>query len=115
PSGHFYFTMKDADACIDCVMFKSDVARVKFEPKDGMDLLCTGSIKVYAQRGRYQLYVTRLEPLGQGALELAFQQLRAKLDAEGLFEDDRKKPLPRFPRRIALITAPQGAALQDML
>lgn len=114
-SGHFYFTLKDADACIDCVMFKSDVARVKFDPKDGMDLLCIGSIKVYAQRGRYQFYVVRLEPLGQGALELAFQQLREKLAKEGFFERDRKKPLPAFPTRVALVTAPQGAALQDML
>jgi exodeoxyribonuclease VII large subunit len=115
PSGHFYFTLKDTGACIDCVMFRSDAARVKFKLADGMEMLASGQVKVYAQRGRYQLYVTRLEPLGQGALELAFQQLRAKLEREGLFERERKKPLPRFPQRIALVTAQQAAALQDML
>jgi exodeoxyribonuclease VII large subunit len=114
-SGHFYFTLKDQTACVDCVMFRSDAVRVKFKPTDGMELLATGSIKVYAQRGRYQLYVTSLQPIGQGALELAFQQLRKKLDAEGLFAAERKKPLPTYPVRIALVTAGQAAALQDML
>jgi exodeoxyribonuclease VII large subunit len=114
-SGHMYFTLKDADACIDCVMFRSDAERVKFEPADGMELLATGSVGVYPPRGRYQLYVTRLDPLGQGALEVAFQQLRAKLEAEGLFSAERKKPLPDYPRRLALVTAAQAAALHDML
>ena len=114
-SGHLYFTLKDSSACIDCVMFKSDAARLKFTPADGLEMLVTGAVRVYAPRGRYQLYVTRLDPLGQGALELAFQQLRAKLEREGLFEIDRKKPLPAFPRRIAIITSRQTAALQDML
>ncbi|MEA2711954.1 MAG: exodeoxyribonuclease large subunit [Phycisphaerales bacterium] len=114
-SGHFYFTLKDKDACIDCVMFRSDAERVKFQPKDGMELLASGNVKVYAQRGKYQLYVSSLQPLGQGALELAFQQLRAKLEGEGLFDEDRKKPLPEFPMRIALVTAAQAAALHDML
>lgn len=114
-SGHIYFTLKDDKACIDCVMFRSEAARLKFVPEDGMELLATGSIRVYAQRGRYQLYVSTLHPLGQGALELAFQQLRAKLEKERLFEDDRKKPLPAYPLRIALVTSRQTAALQDML
>ena len=114
-SGHLYFTLKDRDSCIDCVMFQSDAARLKFQPKDGMELLASGSVKVYAQKGKYQLYVSSLQPLGQGALEVAFQQLRAKLETEGLFEEDRKKPLPEFPTRIALVTASGGAALQDML
>ncbi|MEO6437471.1 MAG: exodeoxyribonuclease VII large subunit [Tepidisphaeraceae bacterium] len=114
-SGHMYFTLKDDSACIDCVMFKSDAAAVKFEPRDGMELLATGAVKVYAQRGRYQLYVSRLEPIGQGALELAFQQLRSKLEGEGLFAEERKKPLPAYPQRIVLVTAAQAAALQDML
>ena len=114
-SGHFYFTLKDRDACIDCVMFQSDASRVKFEPRDGMELLASGSVRVFAQRGRYQLYVSSLQPLGQGALEVAFQQLRAKLEAEGLFDEERKKPLPEFPMRIALVTGGQAAALQDML
>jgi exodeoxyribonuclease VII large subunit len=114
-SGHLYFTLKDAGACIDCVMFRSDAERLKFTPADGMELLATGAVKVYPQRGRYQLYVTRLEPLGQGALEVAFQQLRKKLQAEGLFALERKKPIPSFPLRIALVTARQAAALADML
>src|SRR5438270_3038179 len=114
-SGHVYFTLKDSAACIDCVLFQSDAARVKFEVLDGMELLAHGRIGVYPQRGRYQLYVSTLRPLGQGALELAFRQLRAKLDAEGLFAAERKKPLPRYPLRIALITSREAAALHDML
>src|SRR5258706_1483211 len=91
-SGHTYFTLKDANACINCVIWRSDMARIKFIPKDGMELLATGHVAVYAQQGKYQLYVTRLQPLGQGALELAFQQLRTKLEAEGLFALELKKP-----------------------
>jgi exodeoxyribonuclease VII large subunit len=114
-SGHLYFTLKDSGACIDCVMFKSDAARLKFTPEDGIELVAGGRVAVYAQRGRYQLYVTRLEPIGQGALELAFRQLCAKLQAEGLFDPARKKPLPSYPTRIALVTSTQTAAIQDML
>ena len=114
-SGHLYFTLKDPHACIDCVMFRSDAERLRFEPQDGMELLASGSVKVYAQRGRYQLYVTSLQPLGQGALEVAFQQLRQKLDGAGLFAEERKKPLPAFPLNIAIVTAPQAAALHDVL
>ena len=114
-SGHFYFTLKDRDACIDCVMYQSEAARVKFQPRDGMELLASGSVKVFAPRGRYQLYVSSLQPIGQGALELAFQQLRGKLESQGLFDPERKKPLPEFPLRIALVTAAHGAALHDML
>jgi exodeoxyribonuclease VII large subunit len=114
-SGHWYFTLKDADACIDCVVFKSEAQRIKFKPGDGMELLAGGRIGIYAQRGRYQLYVSSLSPIGQGALELAFKQLRAKLEAEGLFAQERKKPLPRFPMNIILVTSRQTAALQDML
>jgi exodeoxyribonuclease VII large subunit len=114
-SGHLYFTLKDAGACIDCVMFKSDAQRVKFEPTDGMELLASGRVGIYAQRGRYQLYVSSLSPIGQGALELAFQQLRAKLETEGLFAPERKKSLPQFPLNVVLVTSRQTAALQDML
>ena len=114
-SGHFYFTLKDSTACIDCVMFRSDAARIRFTPTDGMELLASGTIRVYAQRGRYQLYVSLLSPLGKGALELALQQLREKLSREGLFDADRKRPLPAFPRTIALITGRQTAALHDIL
>ncbi len=114
-SGHSYFTMKDASACIDCVMFRSDAARLRFEPRDGMELLAVGRVAVYAQRGRYQLYATSLQPIGQDALELAFQQLRAKLETEGLFAAERKRPLPLYPARIVLVTSSATAALQDVL
>jgi exodeoxyribonuclease VII large subunit len=114
-SGHSYFTLKDATACISCVMWRSDAARLKFKPSDGMELLATGSVAVYPQQGKYQLYVSTLHPIGQGALELAFQQLKAKLEAEGLFAFERKKPLPMYPMRIALVTSRATAALQDML
>jgi exodeoxyribonuclease VII large subunit len=115
PSGHLYFTLKDPGACVDCVMYRSDAARLKFGPQDGMELLASGRVDIYRQRGRYQFYATRLEPLGQGALELAFQQLRAKLDAEGLFGAERKKALPLYPASVALVTSLQTAAVQDML
>lgn len=114
-SGHLYFTLKDADACIDCVMFRSEAARLKFDPADGMELLAGGRIGVYPQRGRYQLYINTLRPLGQGALELAFQQVRCKLEAEGLFAAERKKPLPAYPLRIVIVTSREAAALQDVL
>lgn len=114
-SGHAYFTLKDSLACINCVMFRNDFSRVKFDVGDGMDLLATGRVGLYPQRGSYQFYITRLEPLGQGALELAFRQLCAKLQAEGLFAPERKKPLPRYPLRIALLTSAATAALQDLL
>ncbi len=114
-SGHAYFTLKDDKACIDCVMWRSDAERMKFKPTDGMELLASAHVGVYAQRGRYQLYVKTLSPLGQGALELAFQQLRKKLEAEGLFSPDRKKLLPLYPRRIAIVTGAQAAAFHDVL
>lgn len=114
-SGHSYFTLKDATACINCVMWRSDAARLKFRPMDGMELLATGNVAVYPQQGKYQLYVSTLHPIGQGALELAFQQLKAKLEAEGLFAFERKKPLPAYPMRITLVTSRATAALQDML
>jgi exodeoxyribonuclease VII large subunit len=96
-------------------MFRSDASRLKFTPEDGIELIVTGRVAVYAQRGRYQLYATNLQPLGKGALELAFRQLCEKLEREGLFDPARKRPLPRFPRRIALVTSRATAALQDML
>ncbi len=100
---------------LNCVMFKGDFERVKFAPANGMELMAVGGVRVYAAQGRHQLYVQHLQPLGQGALELAFQQLRAKLEAEGLFAADRKRPVPRYPSRIVLVTSRQTAALQDML
>jgi exodeoxyribonuclease VII large subunit len=114
-SGHLYFTLKDSAACLDCVMFKDNVARLKFKPVDGMEMLAAGRIGVYAQRGKYQLYANNLTPLGQGALELAFQQLKSKLEREGLFDPLRKRPIPSYPLNIALLTSRATAALQDML
>jgi exodeoxyribonuclease VII large subunit len=114
-SGHAYFTLKDATACIDCVMFRGEAASLKFTPTDGLELIATGRIGIYAQKGRYQFYATSLQPLGQGALELARQQIQAKLQAEGLFAPDRKIPIPAYPQRLVLITSTQTAALQDML
>jgi len=114
-SGHLYFTLKDATACLNCVMWKDAAARLKFAPRDGMELIATGGVRVFAPQGKYQLYVNSLTPVGQGALELAFRQLQAKLQAEGLFAPERKKPLPTYPLCIALITSQSGAALQDML
>jgi exodeoxyribonuclease VII large subunit len=114
-SGHAYFTLKDATACIDCVMFRGEAANLKFTPTDGLELIATGRIGIYAQKGRYQFYATSLQPLGQGALELARQQIQAKLQAEGLFAPDRKHPIPAYPERLVLITSSQTAALQDML
>mgnify|MGYP005850394673 FL=1 len=114
-SGHVYFTLKDERSAIDCVMFASSARTLKFAPADGMEVIASGQVRVYPQRGRYQLYVGSLQPVGQGALELAFRQLVEKLKAEGLFDAQRKKPIPDYPLRIALVTAQGGAALQDML
>jgi exodeoxyribonuclease VII large subunit len=114
-SGHVYFTMKDANACIGCVMWRDNASRLKFKLEDGLEVIATGRVSVYAPQGRYQLSVNRLEPAGRGALELAFKQLQAKLAAEGLFDAERKKPIPRYPSRIAMVTSRDGAALQDML
>jgi exodeoxyribonuclease VII large subunit len=114
-SGHAYFTLKDDGAVLNCVMFRDAFQRVRFTPANGIELLAVGNVRVYAAQGRHQLYVDHLQPLGKGALELAFQQLRAKLEAEGLFARDRKRPLPRYPSRIVLVTSRQTAALQDML
>src|SRR3954468_18570877 len=107
-SGHLYFTLKDANNCIDCVMWKSELEKLKFEPTDGEDVIITGSVAVYGARGRYQLYARKIEPMGRGALEVASRQLRAKLEKEGLFAPGRKRPLPRYPMRIAMLTSRDG-------
>jgi len=114
-SGHAYFTLKDADAQLRCALFRTRGRRLKFEPADGLHVMAFGSVEVYAQRGEYQLVVELLEPRGLGALQLAFEQLKARLQAEGLFEQARKRELPRFPRKIGIVTSPSGAALRDML
>jgi exodeoxyribonuclease VII large subunit len=114
-SGHAYFTLKDAEAQLSAALFRTRVRRLRFEPRDGMHVLAFGSLEVYAQRGGYQLIVERLEPRGVGALQLAFEQLKARLEDEGLFATARKRPLPAFPRRIGIVTSPDGAALRDIL
>ncbi len=114
-SGHLYFTMKDSGACINCVMWRDNAARLQFRLEDGLEIIATGRVTIYAPQGRYQLTVQRLLPAGRGALELAFRQLQARLSAEGLFDADRKKPIPQYPTRIVLLTSRATAALQDML
>jgi exodeoxyribonuclease VII large subunit len=114
-SGHIYFTLKEGRDCIDCVLFNSDARRLKFQPASGMELIAAGTVDVYGPRGRYQLKVQSLQPSGQGALELAFRQLKAKLEADGLFAPERKKALPVYPTRVALVTSRQAAGLADIL
>jgi exodeoxyribonuclease VII large subunit len=114
-SGHLYFTLKDAHSELPCVMWRTDAVRLKFQPADGMEVVAGGGIEVFDRAGRYQLYVRRLEPRGVGALELAFRQLYERLAKEGLFDAQRKKKIPVYPRRIAVITSPTGAAISDIL
>ncbi len=114
-SGHMYFTLKDSDSQVRGVMWRNTAQRLPFKLKDGMKVVCQGAVEVYAPRGSYQVIVNRMQPLGIGPLQLAFQQLHQKLAAEGLFAAERKRPLPRFPRRLAFVTSPSGAALHDFL
>ena len=114
-SGHLYFTLKDSDAQIAAVCFRLRSRYLKFRPEDGMDVVARGSVTVYPPRGQLQLVVESMEPLGIGALQLAFEQLKARLRKEGLFEVDRKRDLPRVPSRIGVVTSPTGAAFHDML
>jgi exodeoxyribonuclease VII large subunit len=114
-SGHSYFTLKDDQAQIRAVMWRGAAARVKFDLTDGMEVICHGHLDVYAPRGSYQLVVDQLQPKGIGALELALRKLREKLAADGLFDPARKRPLPAFPRRLAFVTSPTGAAVHDFL
>ena len=115
PSGHCYFTLKDADAQIKCVCWKLTYLRLKFKPKDGLQVLLRGRVDIYEQRSEYQFTVESIEPQGFGALQLAFEQLKQRLLEEGLFDAARKRELPRYPRSIGLITSPQGAAIRDFL
>jgi len=113
-SGHCYFSLKDEGAVLPCVMWASKFKNVKFSPEDGMEILSTGHIDVYAPGGKYQLYVDKLEPAGVGALQLAFEQMVAKLRQEGLFDEAHKKALPLYPMRIGILTSESGAALHDI-
>ena len=115
PSGHHYFTLKDAGGALRCVMFRGSAGHLRFRPENGMKVLAAGRITVFERDGAYQLYCTELIPEGLGDLHVAFEQLKQKLHAEGLFDPAHKKPLPKYPHRIAIITSGAGAAVQDML
>ncbi|MDU4695184.1 MAG: exodeoxyribonuclease VII large subunit [Paenibacillus sp.] len=114
-SGHMYFTLKDADSRIKCIMFASHNQRLPFRPKEGTRVIARGNVSVYERDGQYQFYATHMQPDGVGSLYLAFEQLKQKLDAEGLFAPGRKQPLPRFPKTIGVVTSPTGAAVRDIL
>lgn len=114
-SGHFYFTVKDETSRIAAVMFRSSASKLAFIPENGMKVIVGGRVSAYVRDGQYQIYVDTLEPDGVGALYIAYEQLKAKLGAEGLFDEAKKKPLPRYPMRIGVITSPTGAAIRDII
>src|SRR3954471_23999239 len=114
-SGHLYFTLKDADACLDAVLFRTEARRLRFSVQNGLSLVARGRLALYEPQGRYQLVCDTLEPLGAGALQVAFEQLKERLQKEGLFETARKRKLPFLPRRIAVVTSPSGAVVHDFL
>jgi exodeoxyribonuclease VII large subunit len=114
-SGHLYFTLKDSSAQLRAVCFRNQARYLKFKPQDGISVIARGRLSVYEARGEYQLYVEYLEPAGLGALQLAFEQLKAKLSAEGLFDPARKRTLPLLPRTVGIVTSPSGAAIRDIL
>ena len=115
PSGHHYFSLKDEAGALRCVMFRSDAVRLRFRPENGMKVVAFGRITVFPRDGQYQLYCDSMEPDGIGALYFAFEQLKKKLAAEGLFDEARKRPLPKIPTRIGVITSPTGAAIRDII
>src|SRR5712692_4023632 len=114
-TGHLYFTLKDARSQVRCVCFRDQLRVLKFRPDDGLHVTVRGSLNVYVPRGEYQIYVELVEPVGLGALQLAFEQLKKRLQAEGLFDAAKKKPLPLLPNRIGLVTSPRGAAVRDVV
>ena len=114
-TGHIYFTLKDEGSVIKSVMFRSSVGRVKFALKEGMNVIVYGRISVYPASGQYQLYAEDIQPDGIGALYIAYEQIKEKLAAEGLFDQSRKKPIPKLPATVGIITSPTGAAIHDMI
>lgn len=114
-SGHAYFTLKDEDSQIDAVMFRGALSKLRFEPESGLEVVAHGQVTVYERRGNYQIVLDDMQPKGFGALQLAFEQLKKKLEVEGLFDPKHKKPLPLLPRRIGIVTSPTGAAIRDIL
>ena len=115
PSGHHYFSLKDGQGALRCVMFRGDAARLRFRPANGMRAVAFGRVSVYPRDGQYQLYCSELMEDGRGALDEAFEKLRRRLEEEGLFDEAGKRPLPKYPQRIALVTSPAGAAVRDMV
>lgn len=115
PSGHLYFTLKDADAQLPVVLFRRQAMLLRFRSEDGLHVLVRGRVSVYGQRGQLQLVAETMEPVGAGSLQLAFEQLKERLKAEGLFDADRKQPLPTFPRTVGIVTSPTGAVIRDFL
>lgn len=115
PSGHLYFTLKDADAQLPVVLFRRQALLLRFRPQDGLHVLARGRVSVYEQRGQLQMIAETMEPVGAGSLQLAFEQLKEKLKAEGLFDSARKRPLPAFPRTVGIVTSPTGAVIRDFL
>ena len=114
-SGHLYFTLKDETAAVKAVMFKGQASKLTFEPESGMKVIVRARVSLYDRDGAYQIYVDAMQPDGVGALQKAYEQLKAKLEKEGLFDEKRKKPLPRFPRKVGVITAETGAAVRDII
>src|SRR5512141_445644 len=114
-SGHWYFTLKDDQAQLRAVVWRTDARLIRFRPQDGMKVLARGTLRVYPPRGEYQLSAQVLEPLGKGSLQQAFEDLKAKLEQEGLFDPARKRPLPMLPRRIGVVSSPTGAVIRDIL
>jgi exodeoxyribonuclease VII large subunit len=115
PSGHIYFTLKDQGSQMRAIIFKQQARSLRFTPEDGLHIVCRGRISLYEPRGEYQLILQYMEPKGVGALQIAFEQLKNRLEAEGLFDGERKRSLPLVPRRIGIVTSPSGAAIRDML
>ena len=115
PNGHLYFTLKDKSAQVSCFVWKRDLRALRVRPEDGLAVTVRGRVSVYEPRGQYQIVVNYLEPVGVGALQLAFEQLKKRLAGEGLFDEKRKRPLPMLPRKVGLVTSPRAAALQDIL
>ena len=114
-SGHLYFSLKDEDSVVKCVMFRGAASRLKFKPEDSMRVICSGKVTCYPRDGQYQLYVEDMQPVGIGSLALAYEQLKKKLAAEGLFDINSKRPISKIPKRVAVITSETGAAVQDII
>lgn len=114
-TGHFYMTLKDENSSVKAVMFKGDASRLRFMPENGMRVLIRGRLSVFPRDGQYQVYIEDMQPDGTGALHLAFEQLKAKLQKEGLFDEDKKKPLPQYPMRVGVVTSATGAAVRDII